>query len=135
MRFGIRIQRLADLLRPRETAAEREALTEGIPFGVGLPHQDAAQIGVASERDAEHVEHFPLEPVGAVPELPHRVNPELLGRIELDFDPNVRASLEGAQEIDDFERAFAVAVFDRRDVHEIVELLLRRVLEPGHHLE
>ena len=36
-----------------------------MPFPVLLPHQDAAQVGVSVERDAEHVVALALEPIGA----------------------------------------------------------------------
>ena len=43
--------------------AEGVALPQRVPFPV-VRHQDAAQVGVAAEADAVHVEHFPLIPVG-----------------------------------------------------------------------
>src|SRR5688500_12748594 len=67
-RLGLRGERLAQLLRAAEAAAEREVLPQRIAFLVLLPHEDAAQVRMPLESDAEHVEALALEPVGALPD-------------------------------------------------------------------
>src|SRR5574341_365959 len=85
MGFRVGAQSLADLLGPREAAAQREILPEGIALGVGLPHQDPPQVRVAAEADAEHVVDFALEPVGAGPDGHHGIDLEpVLGKLGFD---------------------------------------------------
>src|ERR1043165_9559938 len=135
VRLGVGIQRLPHLLGAREAAAQREAFAERIPFGVGLPHQNAAQIGMSFGCPPEHAEHFALEPIGAAPQTPHGIDRQLVGRVELDLDANVGFARERAKKVDDLERAFAVAVLDGGHVYEIVKFLAGRVLEPAHRVE
>src|SRR5215467_6542534 len=54
-RFRIRGERLPKLLGAAEAAAQRKVLSQRIPFLVLLPHEDAAQVRVSRELDAEHV--------------------------------------------------------------------------------
>src|SRR2546427_1286154 len=51
IRFRIDVERLAHLLGSGEAAAQREAFAQGVALRVGLPHQDAPQIGMAAEGD------------------------------------------------------------------------------------
>src|SRR5882762_462512 len=119
IRFRIDVERLPYLLGAGETAAQREALPQRVALGVGLPHQDASQVGVATERDAEHVEDFPFQPVRAVPQVKDGIHRQLVCGVQLDLDSNIGAPLEGAEEVHDFERALTVAKLDGRDVHQI----------------
>src|SRR5919197_2407228 len=63
-RFRIGGECLAELFRATESPAQRKVLAQRIPFPVLLPHENASASRMAGEADAEHVEAFPLEPVG-----------------------------------------------------------------------
>src|SRR5207249_314907 len=82
VRLGVCGERLAHLLGPAEPPAQREVLAQRISFGVGLPHQDAPQIGMAPERHAEHVVDLALQPVRAPPQRHDRVHGEVTPRSE-----------------------------------------------------
>src|SRR3984957_20738895 len=64
--FGIRGQRLPELLRPAEAAAQRKILPQREAFEVLLPHQDTPQVRVAAESNAEHVITLALQPIRAL---------------------------------------------------------------------
>src|SRR5262245_48043924 len=70
-RLGVRGQRLSQLLRTAEPAAQRKILSQRESFLVLLPHQDATQIGVPQEANAEHVPALALEPIRALVHRPH----------------------------------------------------------------
>src|SRR5258706_12803625 len=133
--LGIDVERLPHLLGAGEAAPEREAFPQRIAFRVGLPHQNAPQIGVPAEADAEHVKDLSLEPVGAAPQAPHRVHGELLRRRQLDFDAQVDFALERAEEVHDLERALTIAELDGCDVDQVVEFLAWRRFQPPHRVE
>ena len=121
VRFGILRERLAELLGAAEPAAQRKVLPQRIAFLVLLPHQDAAQVGMADERDAEHVVALALQPVGALVDVPHARHFErrALRRVST-LTRRKRRIRERAQMPDDFERLLEVAELDRGDVGEIV---------------
>ena len=131
VRLGIGGERLPSLLGPAEVPAQGEVLPQRVSLGVGLPHQDPAQVGMPGEDDAEHVEHLPLQPIGAAPEIDHRAHLERPGLVERDLDPQIGPAGQRAQLVDDLERALRVAILHRGDVREVVVALGRRVLEPG----
>src|SRR3989449_4424377 len=54
--------------------------------------------------------------------------------VELHLHPQVDPALERAHLVDDLERPLAVAVFDGRDVDEVVVLLAGRVAQPAQHV-
>ena len=95
--------------------------------GVALPprgHEDAAQVGMAVNRDAEHVPDFALVPVGVGPEVGDGAHGGVLA-VEGHLDPHVLVSLQGDKVVDDAEvgRRLALAVrpralVDGRDVQE-----------------
>src|SRR5207247_9441195 len=87
LRPGVGGERLAHLLRAAEPAAQREVFAQRVAFGVRLPHQDAPQVGMAAERDAEHVVDLALQPVGAPPQRDDRVARQVATRLELDLYP------------------------------------------------
>src|SRR2546429_142630 len=68
-----------------EAAPQREALAQGVSLRVGLPHQDASQIGMAAEGNPEHVEDFTFQPIGTAPQAAHRIHRQLFGGLELDL--------------------------------------------------
>src|SRR6476646_1285939 len=63
--LGIQREDLTELLGAAEPTTEREVLPQGEALLVLLPHQDAAQIWMSLEADAEHVVALPLHPIGA----------------------------------------------------------------------
>src|SRR5206468_6053003 len=71
--LGFRVQRedLSQLLGATEAPPQREILPQWESFLVLLPHQDAAQVRMSVELDAEHVVALPLHPIGALVDLPH----------------------------------------------------------------
>src|SRR5207253_279968 len=81
-------------------SAQREILAQRVALGIRLPHEDAAQVGVAAEGDAEHVVHLTFEPVGAAPQRHDRVDSELALGIEFHFDAQVGPACQGAQVVD-----------------------------------
>src|SRR6266516_789367 len=50
---------------------ERVVLAQRVPFELRV-HEDAAEIGMPGEADAEHVPHLALGPVGALPHAGRR---------------------------------------------------------------
>src|SRR5206468_5057331 len=64
--LGVQREDLSQLLGAAEPAAQREILPQRIPFLVLLPHQDATQVGMPVEADAEHVVALPLHPIGGL---------------------------------------------------------------------
>src|SRR6476469_4086129 len=64
-RLRVRGERLAQLLGAAESAAEREVLAQREALPVLLPHEQAAQVRMPLEANAEHVEALALEPVRA----------------------------------------------------------------------
>src|SRR5262249_4821559 len=68
---------------------------------------------------------------GAGPDRYDRIDGQLAMCIELDLDTEIGPTSEGSNEVDDLERAFAVAVLHGRDVRQIVVFLSRRVVQPA----
>src|SRR6476659_4604163 len=68
--LGIQGEDLSQLLGAAESAAEREVLPQRISLLVPLPHQDAAQVRMSVKSDAEHVVALPLQPIGALVDVP-----------------------------------------------------------------
>ncbi len=90
---------------------------------------------MTAEGDAEHVEHFPLQPIGAVPQAVDGVDGQLRVGRQLDFDPEVGFARERAQEVHDFEGTLAIPEFDRRHIDQVIVVLAGRVLEIAHRVE
>src|SRR5205823_13651053 len=112
-----------------------KVLPQRVAFGVGLPHENAPQIGVTAEGDAEHVVRLPLQPIGAPPQRHDGIDGQVAVRVELDFDTQVGAAGERSQLVHHLEQSLAVTVLDRRDVDEVVVALLRRIAQPRHRVE
>src|SRR5207237_3945322 len=70
-RLRVRGQRLPQLLGTTEPSAQRKILAQWKPLPVLLPHQQASQVRMPNEANAEHVEALALEPIGAAIHLPH----------------------------------------------------------------
>ena len=91
--------------------------------------QDAAEVGVAREQHAIHVEHFAFEPAGNRPDghdARHRCR--LVGR-----HAHAQAVIPGdaQQVIDDLEPLGAVGIVDPGDFHEL--LVIQIVAQRDHH--
>ena len=66
----------------RELHGDRAAvvvLAQRVAFPI-LGHQDAGEVGMVAERDAEHVEHLSLHRLGARVEVEQRVDRRIIGR-------------------------------------------------------
>src|SRR5689334_13437260 len=128
--LGIQREDLPELLGAAEPSTEREVLPQREAFLVLLPHQDAAQIRMAVEADAEHVVALALHPIGTLVDRPDARHDERLPLEEQRLQPQEAAVRQRAQMPDDLDRPVHVAVLDRRDVDEIVVPLRRVVVQP-----
>src|ERR1043166_4494382 len=129
-RFRIRGQRLAQLFRTREASAKREVLSQWEALLVLLPHQNAAQVGMPGELDAEHVVALALEPIGRLVDVPHARHFQRGALLDLDLDTKEPAIRNRAKVPDDLQRHFEIAELDAGDVGEVVVLLRRIVVQP-----
>ena len=91
--------------------------------------EDAAQIRVAGEYHAVHVEHFALEPAGDRPEACNRWNRRRLIGAELDADTVILGHRE--QVIDHLEPLWPLRIVNARNFHQL--LVLRAIPQPFHH--
>ena len=76
----------------------RIILPQGMPFPV-VGHEQPAEIGVALETNPEHVENFPLVPVGRRPQIGY-VRVVRVFSLQVDFQAQAAGGLEGEQMID-----------------------------------
>ncbi len=94
--------------------------------GEFLGHQNAPQVGMAVEHDAEHVAHFALQPVGPFPQRHDRRHGQVrLVEEHAHGQPLVRARV--GQQIDQAKaigRVAIVQVIDARDVDQQIEAAL-----------
>src|SRR5580700_8455845 len=70
-----------------------------------IVHQDAAQVGMSLEDDAEHVEAFALEPVRRAPNSNHAVDPRI-GAVDANLDADAMRQVERVELIDHVETRF-----------------------------
>ena len=99
--------------------------------GIAVPHEDAAQIGMAVKLDSHHVEDFALVPVGALENRQDGIDGGFI-LTDFDFHAQVRRMVlvaERAEFIDDFVARFVAEVVDARDVDE--EVVAKLVFEMG----
>src|SRR3954469_13205136 len=73
-RLGVGGECLTKLLGTTEAAARGEVFAQRIALLVLLPHEEPPEVGVADERDAEHVQKLPLEPIRALVDFPYARN-------------------------------------------------------------
>src|SRR5512140_3397973 len=66
-----------------------------------IRHEDAAHVGVTGELDAEHVEHFALQPVGRQVHVNGGGGLEAVGDSDLEADPLIVR--EAVQDVDEIE--------------------------------
>src|SRR6476469_1461840 len=126
--------RLTKMLRSTEAATQREILAQRMPFPIRLPHENASQIGMAGERDAEHVVALALEPIRALVDGPDAVDHEWRALVQRCLEPKEPSMRQRAQMPHDLEWLLGVAELDRRHIGEIVVLLRGIVVQPAHHL-
>src|SRR6266481_1374591 len=86
-----------------------------------IVHQDAAQVGMASEIDSEHVETFALEPVRSAPVTDHARHPKVTS-LDRDFDAEPMAEGERIQMIDDVVARLALEPINRCQIGKEIEL-------------
>src|SRR5574340_923744 len=96
----------------------------------GLGHQDAAQVRVSFEVDAEEVEYFALEKIGRRPHRGHRLQARLLAS-QPDLQAQARFARDGKQVIDDFEARLRGIPVHAREIGEEVVLQLGMVTQDG----
>src|SRR6185437_7222775 len=130
----VRRERLSQLLRATEPAAKRKILAQRIPFGILLPHEQAPQVRMAREADAEHVEALPLEPVGALVDVPDARHLEAGPALQKHLHAEEPAKRQRAEVPHDLDRLLEVAEFHSRHIREIVVQLRRVVVQPAHDL-
>src|SRR6266516_4548720 len=80
-----------------------------------LGHQNAAQIRMPSETNAEHVENFALEVVGARPHRSERFDGRI-SAVQANFQPNALFVRDGKQMVDDFESGLGGIPVHAREV-------------------
>ena len=90
---------------------------------IALPlfgQQDAAHIGVAGELDAEHIEHFALQPIGG------QVHGHGGGWAVAVRDHGLHAhalvARKAVQDVNHIETLGAFGVIDRREIDQVVEI-------------
>src|SRR5581483_8344832 len=109
----------------------RLAPVDGIVFAQrmtleGIVEQDAAEVGMALEADAEHVVTLALEPVGRLPQSGDAIHPQV-GLARADLDAQGAAASQRAQMIYDLEAGCALHPVDRGQIGEKVEAEVRLV--------
>ncbi len=107
-----------------EIFAERMA---GPIFG----HQDAAEVSMTFEVDAEEIEDFPFHPVGGMPDLFDRGDGRIVAR-ELDLEHAAVAMLVREKMIHDLE---AILVIDTGFVVEAIHRAVGVVVEEAGEIE
>ena len=113
----------------------RVVLAQRMPHELRV-HQDAAQIGVAVEDDAEHVERLALEPVGAGPHADERVDLGAVAVLVADarLEAHAVACCERVEVQHDLEARLAVGVVDAAEVDEHVHVAARIVAQEARDL-
>lgn len=106
----------------RSVFSQREALPV-------IRHQDAFEIRVACELNAEHVEDLALEPVGRFEEIGKGKDWICFG--ESGFDPQVAVVIEGIEYGDQLKPLWFGWMVNGSEVGEVVKLLV--ITQPGDH--
>ena len=92
-------------------AFERKVLFEGV-VGITIPHEDAAEVGVAVEAKAHHVEDFALVPIGTLVDGDDGIDGGVI-LADLDFEAEViliMRATEDAEFVDDLVAGFVAEV-------------------------
>ena len=95
--------------------------------------EDAAQVRIAGEDHAVHVEHLALEPARDRPQRGDGRHRRVLGGADLDHDAVVFGQAE--QHVNDFEALGAVGIVGPGDLHQLLVFVIvaqqaQRVLDP-----
>src|SRR3989442_15810361 len=109
-----------------------EVLAQRMPRPV-LRHEDAAEVGVALEDDAEEVEALALLPVGVAPQPGNRGDDRIVTR-RVDLEREEVAVRVGVEVVDDLDHV-PLRVVDAGEVGEAVELEPRLRLQEAAHLD
>src|SRR2546428_5032031 len=109
-----------------------EVLAQRMPRPV-LRHEDAAEVGVALEDDAEEVEDLALLPVGVAPQAGERGDDRIVAR-RVDLEREEVAVRVRVEVVDDLDHA-SLRVVDAGEVGEAVELEPRLGLQEAAHLD
>ena len=100
--------------------------------------QDAAEIAVAAEHDAEHVERLALEPAGGRPHVDERIELDALFAEDV-ADARLRAQpvllRERVEMAHDLEPGLAIGVIDAAEIGQHDHLACRIVAEEAVHLD
>ena len=87
-------------------------------------HQDAEQVGMIAEADAEQIEDFALVPVGAAPDAGDRIDLGIGARQRGTSRAGARLRSMRVQVVDDFEARLGGIPVDRGDRAQADELLV-----------
>ncbi len=134
VRFGVWLRRLSNGVISHLLAALDSQvglhpflilLNDAVVFAqrMSLPaigQQDALQIRMPVEADAEHVEDFALKPVGGCPDRRGTGNAFAVG--DHDFHANAFVFGKRVQNPEEVELFFALGIVDCGDVHAVIEL-------------
>jgi hypothetical protein len=104
-----------------------------VPLGVVVGHEDAPQIRVPPEGDAEEVVDLALQPVGGVPERHHGVDLQRIHR-EQALHPQRPPVRDGPELIDHLDRLPSAIIHGRHVLQQIVPVG-GIVPEPGEDLD
>jgi hypothetical protein len=123
-----------------DLAIEREILAQRVPDETVIG-EDAPQVRVAVENDAEQVEGLALEPVGSRPHIDHRTD-QREGVVQQRTHAQTPVLRGGQQVIDHGEARLPVStrkigVIDAADVDQLIESQRRQVtqlLTDGRHI-
>jgi hypothetical protein len=128
---------------PKVFFGEEPSLPRRIVLAKGVADErivaeDPSQVRMAGETDPVEIERFPLEPVGARPDLDRRRHRRLLGigRQHLDADvPVVRHRVQMHDDLETRLAAPAAQVVHAREIDEEIVPALRVVLEEARELD
>ena len=120
--------RLVDLVLGEDPALRRVVvLAQRMPLE-GLVGEQAPQVRMPVEAEAEHVVGLALEPVEPLPEPGHRGEHDVV-LAHRHLQPQARAALDRVEVVDRLEALLAVGKVDAAEVEHHVELRLRVLLQ------
>src|SRR5687768_14392098 len=111
------------MLGPAEAPAQWKILPQRKSLLVRLPHENTAQVRMTLESNAEHVVALALQPIRRTVDVVNAVDLQRLPFGKLGFDAKEATKRKRAKVPHDFDRHFSIAIFDGRDVAEVVVLL------------
>src|SRR5262249_24636649 len=114
-----------------DIAREREILAQWVTLEA-VVGQDATQIRVTGEQDAEHVVGLPLVPIGGREQVNHAWHGCF--RVRLALDPKALILARGKQMIDHVKALGALGIVDAANVDQLFELALAVIAQDRQHL-